>query len=186
MKPVQRTELLDYVTYDEQRSTLRPQAIAAKAPRRVMVGEYLVFLFENRDTVRYQVHEMMRTEQIVKESDIAHELETYNELLGGPGELGCTLLIGIEDESARQEKLRAWLDLPRHLYAELPDGTRIRPTYDERQVGDDRLSSVQYLRFDVGGVVPRALGSDLEGLTVEAALSDEQRAALAEDLVDES
>lgn len=186
MKPVQRAELLDYVTYDEQRDTLRPQAIAAKEPRRIIVGDFLVFLFENRDTVRYQVQEMMRTEHIVKESDIAHELETYNELLGGPGELGCTLLIGIEDEADRQVKLRAWLDLPAHLYAKLPDGTRVRPSFDARQVGDDRLSSVQYLRFDVGGVVPVALGADLDALTIEAPLSEAQRDALAADLADDA
>ena len=182
MKPVLREELLDHVTYSEQRDTLRPLALAAKAPRRVRVGEFLVFLFENRDTVRYQVQEMMRVEQIVKEADIQHELDTYNELLGGPGELGCTLLIGIDDEAARTEKLAAWLKLPEHLYAKLPDGSVVRPTYDPRQVGETRLSSVQYLRFPVGGVVPEALGSDLPGLLVEAPLDEAQRQALATDL----
>lgn len=182
MKPVQRTELLDYVTYNERRETLRAEALAAKEPRRVLVGEYLTLLFENRDTVRYQVQEMMRIEQIVKESDIEHELHTYNELLGGEGELGCTLLIGIDDEALRQEKLTAWLDLPKHLYAKLPDGTKVRPSFDPRQVGDTRLSSVQYLKFDVGGVVPASLGSDLPALEVEAALSESQHAALSTDL----
>ncbi|MCR9162285.1 MAG: DUF3501 family protein [Nannocystaceae bacterium] len=185
MKPVQRTELLDYVTYNEKRDSLRSEALAAKAPRRVGVGEYLVFLFENQDTVRYQVQEMMRVERIVKESDIEHELETYNELLGGPGELGCTLLIGIDDEAERDEKLSAWLDLPAHLYAKLPDGTRVRPTFDPRQVGDTRLSSVQYLKFDVGGVTPVALGADLPALSVEVELDEAQRAALEADLASE-
>ena len=185
MKHVQRNELLDHVTYAEKRDELRPLSMAAKAPRRIMVGDNLVFLFENRDTVRYQVQEMMRTEQIVKEADIEHELETYNELLGGPGELGCTLMIGIDDEELRQEKLHAWLDLPRHLYAQLPDGTKVRPTFDARQVGDTRLSSVQYLRFDVNGTVPVAMGADLPALTIEAALTDAQRDALQADLRDE-
>jgi len=185
MKPVERNELLDYVTYNEQRDQLRPQALAAKAPRRVAVGEFLVFLFENRDTVRYQVQEMMRVERIVKESDIEHELETYNELLGGPGELGCTLLIGIDDEAVRAEKLSAWLELPKHLYAKLPDGTKVRPVYDARQVGEDRLSSVQYLRFPVGGITPVAMGSDLPALVVEAPLDAPQRAALEADLADD-
>lgn len=182
MKPVQRNELLDFVTYNEKRDELRPLALAAKAPRRVEVGEFLVFLFENRDTVRYQVQEMMRVEQIVKEADIQHELETYNELLGGPGELGCTLLIGIDDEAQRDEKLVAWLELPQHLYAKLPDGTKVRPIFDGRQVGETRLSSVQYLRFAVGGTVPVALGSDLPALEVEVPLSEVQKAALGEDL----
>lgn len=183
MKPVSRSEILDYVTYNERREQLRPQAMQAKAPRRlVLAGGTITFLFENRDTVRYQVHEMMRAEQIVKEADIAHELHTYNELLGGPGEFGCTLLIGIDDEAERARKLVEWLALPQHVYLERPDGSRVRATFDARQVGEDRLSSVQYLKFAVGEQAPVAIGIDLPGLTVHEVLSEEQRAALAEDL----
>jgi hypothetical protein len=96
MKPVERSEILDWVTYEERRAELRPLAIATKSARRMQVGDAFAFLFENRDTVRYQVQEMVRTERMVREADIQHELATYNELLGGPGELGCTLLIGID------------------------------------------------------------------------------------------
>jgi hypothetical protein len=58
----------------------------------------------------------------------------------------------------------------------------VRARFDPRQVGDDRLSSVQYLKFDVGGELPVAAGSDLPGLSVEAPLDDEQREALRADL----
>jgi hypothetical protein len=182
MKPVERSEILDYVTYEELRDTLRPLAMEAKGERRILVGDAFTFLFENRNTVRYQVQEMVRTERMVREADIQHELRTYNELLGGPGELGCSLLIGIDDERERNEKLRAWLALPQHLYAKLADGTKVRATYDARQVGDERLSSVQYLKFPVGKVAPVAIGIDLPGLDVEATLTPEQRAALQADL----
>jgi hypothetical protein len=182
MKPVDRSEILDYVTYNEQRATLRPAALEAKANRRILVGDCLAFLFENRDTVRYQVQEMMRTERMVKEADIQHELRTYNELLGDSGELGCTLLIGLEDEAERNVKLRQWKGLPEHLYVKLADGTKIRATFDPRQVGDERLSSVQYLKFQVGPKAPVAVGSDLDTLTVEAELTEAQRNALQTDL----
>jgi hypothetical protein len=182
MKPVERAEILDYITYNERREALRAEALAIKARRRVQLHEHVTFLFENRDTVRYQVQEMMRTEQIVKEADILHELETYNELLGGDGELGCTLLIGIEHESERAVKLREWRALPERVYARLADGTRVRPTFDPRQVGDERLSSVQYLKFPVGREAPVALGVDLPGMTGEVELDEDQRMALQEDL----
>jgi uncharacterized protein DUF3501 len=182
MTPVQRSELLDWMTYDEQRERVRPEMIAVKAARRVLVGPAFAFLFENRDTVRYQVHEMLRTEQIVREVDILHELTTYNELLGGDGELGCTLLIGIEDERERADKLVRWLALPYHVYAKLPDGSLVRPRFDVRQVGDGRLSSVQYFKFAVGPVAPVALGIDLPDASVHTVLSAEQRAALQADL----
>lgn len=182
MKPVERSTLLDYVTYEENREALRARVLAHKAPRRVHVGEWLTFLFETTETARYQVQEMMRIERIVKESDIQHELETYNELLGGPGELGCTLLIEIDDPAVRAVKLKAWLDLPRHVYARLADGSKVYAKFDERQIGEDRLSSVHYIKFPIAGRVPVAIGADHADLNVETALKPEQVAALREDL----
>ena len=182
MRPVQRDELLDYVTYDEKRFAIRAEVMAIKQPRRVHVGEHLTFLFENTATIRYQIQEMMRAERLVRETDIAHELETYNGLLGGPGELGVTLLIEVEDAAERDLKLRAWRDLPRHLYAKLADGRLVRFRYDAGQVGDDRVSSVQYLKVEVGRHAPVALGCDHPDLTVETRLTDEQRRVLDADL----
>ncbi|MFT3913162.1 MAG: DUF3501 family protein [Anaeromyxobacteraceae bacterium] len=78
-------------------------------------------------------------------------METYNELVGGKGELGCSLLIEITDPEERAKKLGQWLALPKHLYVKTEDGEKHRARFDERQIGTDRLSSVQYLRFDVKG-----------------------------------
>jgi hypothetical protein len=184
MRTVQREEILDFVTYEEQRDVLRRAAMKAKDRRRVHVGRHLTFLFENHETIRYQVQEMTRAERMVKEADIRHEIDTYNELLGQGGDLGCTLLIEIDDPAERAQKLGRWLELPQRLYAELPDGTRVRPASDERQIGETRLSSVQYLRFSVGGQTPVAIGCDLDDPEVcgRTPLTPEQRAALAEDL----
>lgn len=182
MRTVERSEVLDYVTYGDERPKILSQALAQKKARRIHAGDYLTFLFENHDTVRFQIQEMIRVEQIVKESDIQHEIDTYNELLGGEGELGATLLIEIDDVEKRQELLREWKDLPKHVYVKLEDERRIYASYDRRQVGEQRLSSVQYLKFDTGGAVPVAVGSDHERLTVEAELTEEQRRALEADL----
>ncbi len=182
MKRVERHEIVDYQTYEETRAAFRSEVLTVKAPRRVHVGEHLTFLFENVTTIRYQVQEMMRAERMVRERDIQHELETYNALLGGDGELGCTLLVEIDDPALRAVRLREWYALPEHLYARLEDGTKVRAAFDEAQRGDGRLSSVQYLTFAVGGRVPVALGVDMPGVEVEATLTADQRAALAEDL----
>jgi hypothetical protein len=184
MKTIERSEILDYVSYEERRDALRAAAMRAKDARRVHLGRYLTFLFENRETVRYQIQEMTRAERMVKEADIRHEIETYNELLGTDGDLGCTLLIEIDDPADRAAKLARWLALPQHLYVKLEGGEKVRPTFDERQVGDTRLSAVQYLKFPVRGRVPVAVGCDLDDPEVrgETALSDAQRGALASDL----
>ena len=182
MKPVERSEILDYATYTDERDVVRADAMKQKEARRVHLGEYLTFLFENRVTVRYQIQEMMRVEQIVKESDIAHEIDTYNELLGGPGELGCTLMIEIDDPGQRDVLLSQWLDLPKHLYAKLENGKKAYAKFDPRQVGETRLSSVQYMKFDTGGETPIVLGSDHPEFSDEVLLTDSQREALSEDL----
>ncbi|MBL8862808.1 MAG: DUF3501 family protein [Planctomycetes bacterium] len=182
MKRVRREDILDYVTYGERRDAMRPAALAAKDARRVQVGEHLTFLFENTVTVRYQIQEMLRIERIVREADILHEIETYNELLGGPGVLGCTLLVGIDDPAERERLLTAWVALPEHVYVRLAAGALVRPQVDERQRGRGRLSSVQYLRFEVGAGQPVAVGCDLAGAQAETSLSATQRAALLADL----
>jgi hypothetical protein len=181
MKRVERNEIVDYATYGDRREPFRAEVMKVKAARRVHLGEHLTFLFENHTTVRYQIQEMIRTERIVRESDIQHEIDTYNELIGDDGELGCTLLIEIEDPMLRERKLQEWLELPHMIYALLDDGTRIPATFDERQI-DERLSSVQYLKFDTKGKVPAALGVDMAGLSLQTSLTTDQREALREDL----
>jgi hypothetical protein len=182
MRKVQRNEVVDYQTYEETRESFRKQVLSAKVRRRIHVGEYLTLLFENALTIRYQIQEMMRAEKIVRESDILHEIETYNALLGDDGELGCTLMIEIDDPAERAVKLRQWLALPERLYARLQDGRIVRPRFDPAQRGTDRISSVQYLTFPVGDDVPVSVGTDFPGLERETRLTEDQRAALAEDL----
>jgi hypothetical protein len=184
VKPVERNEIIDYVTYQEQRDAIRDEVMAAKALRRVHIGEYLTLLFENHLTMRYQIQEMVRVERLVREADIRHEIDTYNEVLGGDGEFGCTLLIEIEDPAVRDVKLLEWWQLPEKIYLLLEDGTRVGATFDERQRGDDRVSSVQYMKFNTGGRVPVAAGVDLPGLQAETKLTDAQRDALRADLTD--
>ena len=129
--------------------------------------------------MRYQIQEMVLHERLVKEADIEHEISTYNELLGGDGG-GATLMIEIDDVEGRQERLRKWMGLNEALYMKLEDGTKVAPTWDERQVGEDRLSSVQYVKFNTGGAVPVAIGCDFpdEEVNGETQLTDEQKRAL--------
>jgi len=183
-RPVERSDIVDHATYRELRPAFRERILAIKALRRIHLGEHLTFLFENRDTIRYQIQEMMLAEKIVKEAAIRHEIDTYNGLLGGPGEIGCSLLIEIDDPADRRRKLGEWLDLPRHVYVSLEGGERAYARFDPDQVGEDRLSAVQYLKFDTTGRVPVAVGSDFPPLTEETALTPEQRDALRRDLED--
>jgi len=182
MMTVQRDQIVDYQSYEDIRPGLREKMYEMKKPRRIHVGDHLTFLFENDETIRYQIQEMMRTEQIVREDAIQHEIDTYNELLGGPGELGCSLLIEIEDAAQRAPLLTKWQDLPSPLYVTVEGGSKVYASFDPRQVGEDRLSAVQYIKFDTKGRVPLSIGADHPELTAETELTPEQREALAADL----
>jgi len=179
---VKRAEIVDFLTYEDMRGQFRAEVMKSKEVRRIHISEYLTLLFENHLTVRYQIQEMVRAERIVRELDIVHEIDTYNELLGDEGELGCTLLIEIEDPALRDRKLREWWRLPEKLYVVLENGSRIAARFDERQRGEGRLSSVQYLKFKTNGSAPVAAGVDLGDLRIETPLTHDQREALRADL----
>ena len=181
MPKVHRSEILDFLTYGEQRDRIRAEAMAAKALRRVHLGEHLTFLFENHTTIRYQILEMVRAEQMVKESLIQHELDTYNAVLGDDGELGCTLLIEISDEAERAILLHRWRDLPGHIFMAFTDGTREAASFDAEQMNDEKLSSVQFLKFAVGSRTPNGLVTDLPELACQIHFSVETKGALMDD-----
>jgi hypothetical protein len=182
MQTVTRNEIIDFETYEDLRENFRSEVLSVKALRRIHVGEHFTLLFENPLTVRYQIQEMMRAERIVRETDIQHEIDTYNELLGGPGEIGGTLLIEVPDEQERDQRLREYLGLHEHIYARLDNGEKVYATFDARQIATDRLSSVQYLKFDTRGATPVAFGADHPAYTHEDELSAEQLDALRADL----
>ena len=182
MSKVKPEEILDLEKYESMRPAIQERVLFEKRRRRVHVGPHLTFLFENAETIRYQVQEMLRIERRSRPEDVAHEVHTYNELIGGPGELGCSLLIEIEDPAERDERLREWVELPQHVYVEVEGGERVRGRFDERQISDGRLSSVHYVVFPLDGRRPVAVGCDLPAIDARTELETDQRTALASDL----
>jgi len=182
MRAVQRSQILEGAHYERTRSFSRSSVMEIKRRRRIHVGPCLTFLFENTTTIWYQIQEMLRAERIERESEILHELETYNALLGGPGQLGCCLLVEIDDPVLRDQRLREWRALPAYVYMRCEGGATVRPTVDPAQIDEHRISAVQYLKFHLDDWRPIALGCDLPGLIAETTLTREQRDALNDDL----
>ena len=178
---VKRSEIFDYQTYEENRLDTKSKIFEIKKHRRVHLGENLTFLFENHETIKYQIQEIMRVEKIVKESAILEELNTYNSFLGNSGELACVLLIEIEEESDRKPLLENWMGMEKCIYILDEVGNKIFAEHDPTQVGDRRLSAVQYLKFVIKEP-PIALGCTFDELAGETELTKDQRNALAGDL----
>jgi hypothetical protein len=182
MQKLQRAQILDLASYESIRADVRATIGAVQRPRRVHLGTQLVFMFENTTTVWYQVQEMLRAERIDHEAAIQREIETYNARLGDSGQLGCCLLVTIDEPDLRERRLREWLALPAHVYLRCVGGETVRATFDRAQANNQRLVAVQYLRFHVDDWHPIALGCDLPGLVAQTALSEAQRDALEADL----
>jgi Protein of unknown function (DUF3501) len=149
MQPVSLSEIKSIADYEIERETFRPVAMAVKDRRRIRAGDHLTFLFENRLTVRYQIQEMMRIERLAKLAEIKHEVETYNELIPGLNQLSACLLIEYETVELRSVWLTALLGLENHIWIEVPGLGRAKAVFDDRQIDSDRISSVQYIKFQL-------------------------------------
>lgn len=193
MKPITAHEVLPVTVYDRVRGIVRPLCMAEKDRRRLALGAHLMLLFENRQTVWYQIEEILRVERIFEDAQVDHEIATYNELLPKPGELSATLLVEYSNEGERDAELEQLLGLERHLWM-VVDGQRVAARFDERQMAPNELSSVQFIAFALGGIVDAERFADLAAagrvqievdhphLGAKATVSGALGAALAADL----
>jgi hypothetical protein len=193
MRKVEPSEILDLTHYEKVREDYVARMIALKRPRRIGVGDRLTFIFENRDTVIFQIQEMTRAERSVKEEAIAQEVAVYNELVPAANELSATLMI----EIPQMEQVRAQLDrlvgIDEHVALEV-DGERVPATFDDKQFEEERISAVQYIRFPLGPVlaakfrdpaVEVSLCVDHPNYSAIQPIEGQSRASLAADLAAE-
>ncbi len=155
MAPLTRDDILDRDAFQAVRPQHQAQVISAKGLRRIPLGEHFTFLFENRATILWQIHEMCRVEGIEGDA-VDHELTTYNALLPGPDSLSATLLIEFVDPDERDAELRRLVGLHEHVFLDIDGVGAIRASFDDQQFSQDRVSSVQFLRFRLADDARRA------------------------------
>jgi len=149
MKPLTPSDLWPLPVYEGVRERFRGEVIAAKRDRRVQVGSFMTFVFENRTTVKFQAQEILRIERITDPAQVAEELDGFNSMLPGPGELSATLLIELTGTDAEvKARLASLYGLRDHVFLEVA-GTRLQGKLDPGREEPGRVSAVQYLRFPV-------------------------------------
>lgn len=158
MKPVDRSELLDLGAYEGIRERFRARVIAGKRVRYVPLGDHMTVLFENHDSVLFQIQEMLRTERITQEKAIAHELETYNELVPGEGELSATVFIEYPDREERERMLTRLAGLEDKFYL-VVGGERAELVPDHRGTDPSLTMAVHYIKFRLTPTGERVLRS---------------------------
>jgi hypothetical protein len=192
MRPVVPAEILNLYDYEKVRDARRRAVIALKSNRRVGVGKYLSFVFENHETVWFQIQEMVRAERIVDEARIAEEVDVYNTLLPRPGELAATMFIEIGDAAQIRPVLDTLLGIDVGGHVRLEVGSHPIPGVFEAGHSDEglgKLSAVHFVRFALPTAVRRAFADAEVALVVDhpgdrgrTVLPPAVRRQLAEDL----
>lgn len=194
MKRLEPSDLLDLEDYEQVRPAYREALIALKRRRRLAIGEQVSLVFENRETLRFQVQEMLRVERIGDPERIQHELDVYNELIPGPDELSATLFVEITEAGRIRSELDRLVGIDEHVSLVLgaPDAARTIPArFDPKQMEEDRISAVQYLRFSLEAAEAEAFGQpevpaririDHPSYHAEATIPDATRRELLADL----
>ncbi len=196
MKPIELGDLENIADYEKIREGMRAEVIALKKRRRVHAGDNLTFLFENRQTVLFQIQEMMRTERIVHDDKVQDEIDAYAALLPGVGEVSATLFIEIPDlfkktQAEVRETVNRFQGLDRDAVSLWVGEHRLPARFEGGHSKEEKLAAVHYLRFPVPAAARAALadGAFLARIVVahpncaaEATLSPELRAELVSDL----
>jgi hypothetical protein len=195
MRKLTADDIVDMRAYERERDDLRQQIIELKRVRRVTLGPIMTLVFENTTTMRWQVQEMARAERMLRDDQIEHEVETYNELIPEPGELSATLMIELTSEPALREWLPRLVGVHRHLWIVLADGTRVGGSVSDedelRLTREDITAAVHFLKFrfteeqiDMFASGPVHLVVDHPEYDYDVVLTDEQHAQLLGDLRD--
>ena len=187
MQPLNPNDLWPLPVYEGVRDSFRKEVIAAKKDRRVQVGPEMTFVFENRTTVKFQVQEILRIERITDAAQVAEEVEGFNSMLPGPGELSATLMIELTGSDAEvKARLARLFGLRDHVWLEV-GGVRLKGELEPNREEPGRVSSVQYVRFKVPDAQallhgPAVLVIDHPAYGHRTVLPDAVRRSLAQDL----
>jgi len=190
-RAITRADILDPVVYAKDRREYKKRVTELKRDRRVEVGPFVTFYFENYDTMWHQIHEMLYIEK-GGEQQIADELQAYNPLIPQGEELIATVMIEIEDPMRRARVLatlggieqKMFIQIGSERIAGVPDPTR------ENTSADGKASSVQFLRFAFTAAQVKAfktpnaqvlVGIDHENYGHIAVMPERIRAALEKD-----
>lgn len=150
-REISRADILPLADYARERKGLRESVVAVKKHRRVAVGPFATFYFENYQTMWHQVHEMLFIEK-GGESQIADELAAYNPLIPQGAELVATVMLEIEDPARRARELAGLGHIERHMFVEIA-GAKVYAESEsdvERTKEDGKTSSVHFVRFRFG------------------------------------
>ena len=161
MNKLKKSDLSSLEEYNSNREQFRDQVLTLKKDRKVQIGSNVTLLFENSDTIKYQVQEMLRIEKIFEQNGIEKELATYNPLIPDGSNLKATMLIEFPDEVIRKEKLGQLTGIEHKVWLQVGENDRIFAIADEdlERRTEEKTSAVHFLRFELSNLMVKDLQS---------------------------
>lgn len=167
MRPLVQDDLIPQAEYERRRQDYRQRIIQLKQRRRISVGEHVTLVFENRETLQFQIQEMLRVERITEPDKIQDELDVYNAMLPGDGELSATLLIEITDEARMKELLDAFKGIDQGRTVALrAGGEAVFAEFEGGHSNEEKISAVHFVTFHPDAAFVTALASGQAPISV--------------------
>ena len=189
---ITRDSLLTLEGYAKIRKSSKPQAIAHRRLRSVRLGEHVTLQFEDEQTIRRQIQEMLHIEKIFDEAGIQAEIDAYAPLVPDGSNWKATLLVEYPDPHERKRELARLIGIEDRMFVEVEGHPRVYAIADEDldRENDEKTSAVHFVRFEFGPLPREAiragagvkLGCDHRNYPAHVAISPETLASLAGDL----
>jgi hypothetical protein len=173
-------DIADLRAYERERAEFRSRIIELKTRRRIPVGLFVSLVFENSETIRFQIQEMARVEKLITDDAIQNELDTYNPLIPAPGTLCATLFLELTSEEQLREWLPKLVGIERSAAFRLGDGdaaelVRCIPdeAHDQQLTREEATASVHYVRFEFAPEQIERFASEPVALVIDHPAYDE-------------
>jgi hypothetical protein len=142
--------LMTLEAYTKWRKVHKPEVMAHRKLRSVMLGEHIHLQFESETTIRYQIQEMLRIEKIFEEEGIQDEIEAYAPLVPDGSNWKATMLIEYPDIHERKRELAKLIGVEDRLFVEVEGYERVYAIADEDldRETEEKTSAVHFVRFE--------------------------------------
>ena len=189
VRPITRADIKGPAIYTQIRDDYRNRVIELKKHRRVLIGDVVELVFDNRLTLTMQIEEILRLENLTREDQIADEIALTNELMPTDSSLAATLFIALPQDEHLKERLQKLVGLDEHVVLHIGDHA-IRADFEPGRSTEERISAVQYTRYPLSPEVKASLMTpgtriaveiDHENYRYRVGCPEELRASLAAD-----
>jgi hypothetical protein len=169
MKKLTRQDLFSLEKYAEIRPQFRTQILQHKNKRRVAVGPHTTLFFEDRQTIQYQIQEMLRVERIFEADGIQEELDIYNPLIPDGTNWKATFMIEFEDPEVSRQAISEMIGIEHSVQIKVAGFDPVTPTANEdlSRENSDRKSLVHFLRFEL---MPEMIAAVKKGAAISVAI----------------